>query len=70
MLFGTDLSPGSGSIDWEEIGWLTTSSARDALAMALTGMLDDGEITRPRALEIAKMVMRGNALRLYGWSGG
>ena len=67
VLFGTDLSPGSGSIDWEEIGWLTTSSARDALAMALTGMMDDGEITRARALDIAKMVMRGNALRLYGW---
>jgi len=69
VLFGTDLSPGSGSIDWEEIGWLTTSSARDALAMALTGMMDDGEITRARALDIAKMVMRGNALRLYGWGG-
>ena len=54
-------------IDWEEIGWQTTSSARDALAMALTGMLDDGEITRPRALDIANMVLRGNALRLYGW---
>jgi len=67
VLFGTDLSPGSGAIDWEEIGWLTTSSARDALAMALTGMMDDGEITRPRALDVAKMVMRGNALRLYGW---
>ncbi len=69
VLFGTDLSPGSGQIDWEENGWLTTTSARDALAMALTGMMDDGEITRARALEIAKMVLRGNALRLYGWSG-
>jgi len=29
--------------------------------------MDDGEITRPRALDMAKMVMRGNALRLYGW---
>ncbi len=54
-------------IDWEEIGWQTTTSARDALAIALTGMMNDGEITRPRALEIAQMVMRGNALRLYGW---
>jgi hypothetical protein len=69
VLFGTDLSPGSAQIDWEEIGWQTTSSAREALAMALTGMMDDGEITRPRALEIAKMVLRGNALRLYGWNG-
>jgi hypothetical protein len=68
VLFGTDLSPGgSPAIDWEEIGWQTTTSARDALAIALTEMVNEGEITRPRALEIAKMVMRGNALRLYGW---
>jgi hypothetical protein len=31
-------------------------------------MMNDGEITRPRALEIARMVMRDNALRLYGWA--
>ena len=67
VLFGTDLSPGSGAIDWEEIGWQTTSSAREALAMALTGMMEDGEITRPRAMEMATMVLRGNALRVYGW---
>jgi predicted TIM-barrel fold metal-dependent hydrolase len=66
VLFGTDLSPGSPQIDWEEIGWQTTTSAREALAMALTGMMNDGEVTRPRALEIARMVLRGNALGLYG----
>jgi hypothetical protein len=68
VLFGTDLSPGgSPAIDWEEIGYQTTTSARDALAIALTEMVNEGEITKPRAIEIAKMVMRGNALRLYGW---
>ena len=67
VLFGTDLSPGSQTIDWEEIGWQTTTSAREALAIALTGMMDDGEITRARALELARMVLRGNALKLYGW---
>ena len=66
VLFGTDLSPGTPQIDWEEIGWQTTNSAREALAMALTGMMNDGEITRPRALEIARMVLRGNAVELYG----
>ncbi|HEV8497979.1 MAG TPA: amidohydrolase family protein, partial [Gemmatimonadaceae bacterium] len=59
VLFGTDLSPGSPQIDWEEIGWQTTTSAREALAIALTGMMNDGEITRARAIEIARMVMRG-----------
>jgi predicted TIM-barrel fold metal-dependent hydrolase len=67
VLFGTDLSPGTPSVDWEEIGWQTTTSARDALAIALTGMMNDGEITRARALDIARMVLRGNALRLYDW---
>jgi uncharacterized protein len=68
VLFGTDLSPGTPSIDWEEIGWQTTTSARDALALALTEMVNENEITRPRAKEIAAMVLRGNALRLYGWA--
>lgn len=67
VLFGTDLSPGTPQIDWEEIGWQTTNSAREALAIALTGMVSDNEITRLRAREIARMVMRGNALKLYGW---
>lgn len=67
VLFGTDLSPGTPSIDWEEIGWQTTTSGREALATALTGMMDDGEITRAKALDIARMVLRGNALKLYGW---
>lgn len=66
-MFGTDLSPGTPEIDWEEIGWQTSNSGRDALGIALTGMMNDGEITRARALEIARMVLRGNALRLYGW---
>jgi uncharacterized protein len=70
VLFGTDLSPGTPQIDWEEIGWQTTSSAREALAIALTGMMSDGEITRVRALEIAQMVLRGNAVALYGLSNG
>lgn len=67
VLFGTDLSPGTPQIDWEEIGWQTANSAREALAIALTGMLNDNEITRTRAREIARMVLRGNALKLYGW---
>ena len=53
--------------DWEEIGWQIAESGREALAIALTGMMDDNEITRGRAREIARMVLRGNALKLYGW---
>jgi AAA+ superfamily predicted ATPase len=50
----------------EEIG-LPTTTARQALGIALTGMMQDGEITRERAVEIARMLLRGNALKLYGW---
>jgi hypothetical protein len=34
--------------------------------MALTGMMHDGEISRDRAAEIARMVLRQNAIKLYG----
>jgi predicted TIM-barrel fold metal-dependent hydrolase len=69
ILYGTDLYPGSSTeIDWEEIGWQTNDTARRALGIALTGMMQDGEITRARAMEIGRMVLRGNAMKLYGWS--
>ena len=67
VLFGTDLYPNTPEINWEEIGWQTTQSARLALAIALTGMIQDGQITRPRALELAHMVLHDNAAKLYGW---
>ncbi len=67
VMFGTDLYPNTPEIDWEVIGWQTTQSGREALAMALTGMMQDGEITRERALEIAHMVLHDNAAKLYGW---
>jgi uncharacterized protein len=65
VLFGTDLFPGSGAYDWEEIGWQTSETGRQALGIALTGMLLDGEITVLRANEIARMVLRENAVKLY-----
>jgi hypothetical protein len=45
---------------------LSARTGRAALALALTGMLQDGEITRERASELARMVLRENAARLYG----
>ncbi|HEU4415083.1 MAG TPA: amidohydrolase family protein [Candidatus Angelobacter sp.] len=67
VMFGTDLYPNAPEINWEEIGWQTTQSGREALAIALTEMMQDGEITRDRALELARMVLHDNAARLYGW---
>ncbi len=66
ILFGTDASPATPEVGWEESAWMTNKTAREALAMALTGMMKDGDITRERAIELARMVMRENAIKLYG----
>jgi predicted TIM-barrel fold metal-dependent hydrolase len=68
ILFGTDLYPNTPEIDWDVIGWQTTHSGREALAIALTGMIEDHEITRDRALQLAHMVLHDNAAKLYGWT--
>lgn len=66
ILFGTDASPATPEVSWEESAWMTNKTAREALALALTGMMKDGDITRERAMELARMVMRENAIKLYG----
>jgi predicted TIM-barrel fold metal-dependent hydrolase len=65
VLFGTDALKFSPLENWEEVAWLSTNAARNALAVALTGMMNDRQITYDRALELAKMVLRTNAIRLY-----
>jgi len=67
VLFGTDASPNTDEIGWEETGWVASQTARAALAITLTGMIRDGEITRARASELGRMVLRDNAIRLYGF---
>jgi uncharacterized protein len=67
ILFGTDASPSFGEIGWEETGWLATRTAREALTLALTAMIQDKEITRQRAVELARMALRENAIKLYGF---
>ncbi len=67
ILFGTDASPATPDVNWEESAWLTNKTAREGLAIALTEMVNDGEITRQRASELARMVLRENANELYGF---
>jgi len=65
VLFGSDafaLGPDAG---WELTAWISGKNGRAALAMALTDMMRNGEVSRARAEEIAMMVMRTNASRLY-----
>jgi predicted TIM-barrel fold metal-dependent hydrolase len=66
VLFATDAYPYIPEMGWEESGWIAAGAGREALAMALTGMLRDGEVTKERALELARMVLRENARHLYG----
>lgn len=66
VLFGTDGYPFSQSMGWEEATWIASHNARDALGLALTGMMRDGEISRARAEEIAREVLYKNAGSLYG----
>jgi len=60
VLFGTDAFGA-----WDVQAWLGTMTARQALGIALTAMMRDGDITRARAQELATMVMRTNAGKLY-----
>jgi uncharacterized protein len=68
VLFGTDgfeLDPNMPFLNWEEFTCLGTRSARQALALALTEMMRDNEITYEEALSIARRVLRENAVKLY-----
>ena len=67
ILFGTDAFSFGPEVDWGEVAWLSNTTARQALALALTGMMEDGEIDRPRALELARMVLHDNAAKLYNF---
>jgi predicted TIM-barrel fold metal-dependent hydrolase len=69
VLFATDGYPYSTSLGWEEATWLAARNARQALAMALSGMERDGEITPARASQIAHMVLHDNAANLYRLNG-
>jgi hypothetical protein len=67
VMFGTDAYPYSNEMGWEESGWAAARTGRRALAIALTGMMRDGEISHARAVELARMVLRENARKLYGF---
>jgi predicted TIM-barrel fold metal-dependent hydrolase len=67
VLFATDAYPYIPEMGWEESGWIAARTGRQALAIALTGMMRDGEITRARASTLARMVLRDNARALYGF---
>jgi hypothetical protein len=65
VLFATDAYPTSKELGWEEAAFIAAKTGRDALGLALTGMMRDHDITPERAVELARMVLRDNARKLY-----
>jgi predicted TIM-barrel fold metal-dependent hydrolase len=66
VLYATDGYPFTDSLGWEEATYLASRNARQALGLALTGMVRDREVTRAQALAIARGVLRDSAAKLYG----
>ncbi|MGA8030491.1 MAG: amidohydrolase family protein [Bryobacteraceae bacterium] len=67
VLYGSDASPFSDKIGWEETAWIGSTLGRRSVGLALTGMVEDREITLDRAKQIAHLLMRENARQLYGF---
>ncbi len=66
VMFATDAYPfAPPDAGWEEAGYVANQTGREALGIALTAMLRDNEINRDRAVELARMVLRDNARKLY-----
>jgi uncharacterized protein len=65
VLYGTDAYPYSSSMGWEEAAYIGNQNIRTSLGMALTGMMQDKQITEPQAEDLARMVLRNNAQSLY-----
>ena len=67
VLYATDVPilPLLPTLAGKKPGYVANVTGREALGLALTGMLRDNEITRDRAAELASMVMRENARKLY-----
>jgi predicted TIM-barrel fold metal-dependent hydrolase len=68
VLFGTDAGNAPsvpGGADVQHI--LVSRAVRDALYVALSGLIRDGVITEQKAIQIGRGVLRENALRLHGW---
>jgi hypothetical protein len=68
VLFGTDAYPYApdAGLGWSDTTLFASAAGREALGRALTDMVREGTVSRDRAGELAAMVLRENARRLYG----
>ena len=66
ILFGTGATIVSDIIDAEEAYWLATESGRQALAFALTEMVEEQRCDEVEALRLARLMLHDTAAKLYG----
>ena len=66
IVFGSDAFPYSREVNVPATYWLAVKSAQTAVAAALAEMVSTGEVTEPRALEIARGYFHDNTARLFG----
>lgn len=66
ILFGTDAVIFSDLAGVEETYWLATEGGRQALALALNEMVQEGRCDEAEALRLARLVLHDNAAKLYG----
>lgn len=68
VLFGTDAGNAPSVPGGSDVQHIVVSrTVRDALYVALSGLIRDGVITEAQAIQIGRGVLRENALRLHGW---
>jgi len=65
VFFGTDAYPYSKEMGFAESAYIANAAGREGLGRALTQMMRDQEVSRDRAVELARMVLRDNARKLY-----
>jgi uncharacterized protein len=67
VMFGTDAYPYApdAGLGWSDTTLAASEAGREALGRALTDMVREGTASRSRAGELAAMVLRENARRLY-----
>ena len=66
ILFGTDAMVVDEVIGAEETYWLATETIRQALALALSEMVQEGRCDEAEALRMARLILHDNAAKLYG----
>lgn len=66
MMYGSDAFPFSDALGVEESFWLAARTTRTGLAAALAELVEEGAVSEPKALELARNYLHDNAARLYG----